>query len=89
MLPENFILIDSKMKICQEAILQHNCVTSYVDYINKDVCVIYALDYKGVHYTIEFRYDKINSEYLIWQMKGPCNSECTQEVYEYVETFLK
>jgi hypothetical protein len=89
MLPENFILIDSKMKICQEAILQHNCVTSYVDYINKDVCVIYALDYKGVHYTIEFRYDKINSKYLIWQMKGPCNSECTQEVYEYVETFLK
>ena len=85
-LPEEFEWIKTRKRICKEGEIQHNCVASYADYVNKDMCAIYSLVKDGNRYTIEFQ--KYGNRYTINQLFGVCNSDAPDEVFDYVSSFI-
>ena len=87
LLPDNFEKITSKKRIIQEGVWQHHCVASYASAINKDYCAIYSFVYDDKRYTIEF--SKRKNNYYIEQLYGICNEEASNEVWNYVRSFLK
>ena len=85
-LPECFLWIRSKKRLISEAVVQHNCVWSYADDINRDKCAIYSLVYNEVRYTIEFRYQE--NKYEVVQIQRAFNQGCPNEVKNYITSFL-
>lgn len=82
-LPNDFEKITSTKRIVQESEIQKNCVSSYIDSINRDNCAIYSLLYDEDRYTIEIK--KKNNLYYWVQIAGFANSQPPREVVEYVE----
>lgn len=85
-LPDNFSWIKSRKRLISEAVVQHSCVWSYADDINRDKCAIYSLVYNEVRYTIEFRYQENNYEAV--QIQRAFNQGCSEEVRNYITSFL-
>lgn len=85
-LPDLFVWIRSRQRLIQESVWQHNCVSSYAPMINRDTCAIYSCVWKDVRYTFSFLLE--NGQYVIEQAHGPCNTECPQELVDYVRFFL-
>ena len=83
---EEFEWIKTRKRICKEGEVQHNCVASYADDVNKDRCAIYSLVRDGNRYTIEFQ--KYENRYTINQLFGVCNSDAPDEVFDYVSSFI-
>lgn len=86
LLPDNMEWIKSKKRLVQEGSEMHNCVASYANEINKDLCAIYSFMYNNKRYTIEFVTYK--NRYSIKQLYGVCNSEPEEGVEDYVKGFL-
>lgn len=85
-LPDNFSWIKSRKRLISEAVVQHHCVWSYADDINRDKCAIYSLVYDEVRYTIEFRYQE--NKYEAVQIQSAFNQGCPEEVRNYITSFL-
>ena len=79
-------MIKSRKRLISEAVVQHNCVWSYADDINRDKCAIYSLVYNEVRYTIEFRYQE--NKYEAVQIQRAFNQGCSEEVRNYITSFL-
>lgn len=90
LLPEEFEWIKTRKRIIEEGYYMRHCVASYADLINDDVCAIYSFIYKPnrKRYTIEFRYDFRNKKYLINQIQSKCNRGSSNEVRDYIKSFL-
>lgn len=89
MLPEEFEWITTRKRIIEEGYNMRHCVASYADYVNNDYCAIYSFVYQRTQkrYTIEFHEN--NGIYYISQMQSKCDRGASDEVYDYVESFLK
>lgn len=85
-LPPEFEWIKNKKRLIQETVIQHHCVATYNELINKDVCTIYSTIYKGKRYTMEFRKEK--KKFYLHQVQGKYNVENTAEIRKYVEDIL-
>lgn len=90
LLPEEFEWITTKKRIVYEGIIMHHCVASYADKVNNDICAIYSFIYKkwNKRYTIEFRM-KRNGIYYINQIQSACDRGGADEVWKYVESFIR
>ena len=90
-LPKEFILLDTPGALYQEQERQHNCVSSYIERIEKGSCVIYAADVNGEHVTIEIRYRKARGKYtfIVPQCLKMQNQYCSKETSEYVKEQVK
>lgn len=88
MLPENFEWIQSRKRLIHETAIQHHCVWSYADLINKDVCQIYSvLDENGERFTLEFRVKR--NRYYLKQIRGKYNLADTSEMQKKINDLLK
>jgi hypothetical protein len=52
-LPSEFKRLETKSALMAEGVIQHNCVGTYVDAVNRGDCVCYTADIAGEHLTIE------------------------------------
>lgn len=85
-LPDVFEWIRCRQRLIQESVWQHNCVSSYADLINRDVCAIYSCVWKDVRCTVSFYQEQ--GQYKIEQAYGPCNTACPDGFVDYVQSFL-
>lgn len=69
-LPPEFEWIKTRKRLIEETVMQHHCVWSYADKINKDKCQIYSyVDEDGKRYTLEFVIKRKNMfvcKYMAW-----------------------
>lgn len=87
-LPEEFEWIKTRVRLCNETRMQHHCVWSYADKINKDVCQIYSyVDRNGDRFTLEFRISR--GKYVLRQVQGKYNKPDTNHIRKLVEDILK
>lgn len=86
-LSPDFKRITTTKKLIEESIVQKNCVSSYLDTINKDNCAIYSLMLNEKRYTVEIR--KKYKKFYLAQMKGFTNEEPNQQDYDYVKEMIK
>ena len=71
-LPKEYVRITNKRGLLQEAVIQHHCVASYAEKINKGKCLIYTTIYQGKRYTIEIVFNR--KKFVARQIRGVCNS---------------
>ena len=88
-MPDDCVRLKSKKAFVEEGNYQNNCVTSYIDSVNRDYCSIWSMRKPdGERYTIEIciRTSKHNpgGYYYIQQMYGFDNSDVPDEEYERV-----
>lgn len=86
-LPKEFEEIKTKKRIVEESIKQNNCVWSYAEDINKDICRIYSTIYEGKRYTLEIR--KRRNKFVLAQLYGVCNSYAPEELELKIISMLK
>lgn len=86
-LPKEFEEIKTKKRIVEESIKQNNCVWSYAEDINKDICRIYSTMYEGKRYTLEIR--KRRNKFVLAQLYGVCNSYAPEGLELKIESMLK
>lgn len=88
-LSDKYELIDNEKRLYLEGQIQHNCVYSYIDYIEKGDCVIFSyVDYDNKRFTIEFYISE--GKYYINQFSGKYNStEGTEKIYNELNMILK
>lgn len=87
-LPPEFEWIKTRKRLIEETVMQHHCVWSYADKINKDRCQIYSyVDEDGKRYTLEFVIRK--GKYVCVQMRGLANSEPPESFRTLVKEILK
>lgn len=86
-LPNEFEWIKSRKRLIQETVMQHHCVWSYADKINKDTCQIYSyINENGERFTLEFRIRR--NKYVLVQIQGKYNQGDTSAISEYVKSIL-
>ena len=71
-LPKEYVRITNKGGLLQEAVIQHHCVASYAEKINKGKCLIYTTIYQGKRYTIEIVFNR--KKFVARQIRGVYNS---------------
>lgn len=73
-LPKEFEWIKTRKRLIEETVIQHHCVWSYADKINKDKCQIYSYvdSATGKKYTLEFVIRK--GKYACVQLYGVNNT---------------
>ena len=82
-LPDEFEWIKSRKRLIKETVMQHHCVWSYADKINKDTCQIYSyVNENGERFTLEFRVKR--NKYVLFQIQGKYNQADCSEVSKYV-----
>lgn len=86
-LPSEFHMLKTKKAVLTEGVINHNCVGTYIDYINSGDCIIFSADVNNEHLTIEVCCRKLREKYDMWlnQCYTRCNQSCKPETYEYVE----
>lgn len=72
-MPDEYELIQTKERICEETEMQHNCVRSYAQSISRDECMIYSVLYQGERHTIEIISNKKGNHYSVRQCLRACN----------------
>ena len=87
LLSEDFEWIKTRKRLIEETAMQNNCVWSYAQLINKDVCQIYSVVYDGVRYTVEF--GKRKGKFVLRQVQGPHNGVSTDAVTLYIQSLLR
>jgi hypothetical protein len=85
-LPQEFEWITQKKRLAEETQMQHNCVWSYSKKINRDKCAIYSYVENQKRYTIEFGARR--GKYYIAQIYGVCNSDCPDNIEQYVKELI-
>ena len=77
-------LIDTEKRLYLEGKRQHNCVYSYLDYIERGECVIFSyVDSDNKRFTIEFYIS--DGKYFINQISGKYNSrEGTEKIFDEI-----
>ena len=70
-LPKDFEEIKTKNRIVEESRIQHHCVWSYADKINRDQCRIYSIVREGERYTLEVVRRK--GKFVLNQLLGKFN----------------
>jgi hypothetical protein len=86
-LPKDFEWIKTRKRLIQETIMQHHCVWSYAEYINKDICQIYSyVDDIGERFTLEFKV--VKGKYVCVQIQGKYNKANTEKVLNIVKDIL-
>lgn len=92
-MPAEFERIKTRKRIASEAAVQSNCVWTYADYINKDVCCVFSFydkdalyDNESKRYTIEIQ----RNEAGFWakQVKSSHNREGSKKIHEYINNLL-
>lgn len=87
-LPPEFEWIKTRKRLIEETVMQHHCVWSYADKINKDKCQIYSyVDENEKRYTLEFVIRK--RQYVCVQMRGLANSQPPENLRTLVKEILK
>lgn len=87
-LPPEFEWIKTRKRLINETLMQHHCVWSYADKINKDKCQIYSyIDENKKRYTLEFVIRK--GKYVCVQMRGLANSPPPENLRTLVKEILK
>ena len=81
-------LIDTEKRLYLEGQRQHNCVYSYLDYIERGECVIFSyVDSYNKRFTIEFYIS--DGKYFINQISGKYNStEDTEKIFYEINMIL-
>ena len=81
-------LIDNEKRLYIEGQKQHNCVYSYLDYIERGECVIFSyVDSNNKRFTIEFYISDV--KYFINQISGKYNStEGTEKISDELNMIL-
>lgn len=81
-------LIDTEKRLYLEGQRQHNCVYSYLDYIERGDCIIFSyVDSNNKRFTIEF-YIR-DEKYYINQLSGKYNStEGTEKIFDELNMIL-
>lgn len=86
-LPDEFEWIKSRKRLIKETVMQHHCVWSYANKINKDTCQIYSyVNESGERFTLEFRISR--NKYILAQIQGKYNQGDTSIVSKYVRDIL-
>lgn len=86
-LPDEFEWIKSRKRLIKETVMQHHCVWSYADKVNKDICQIYSyVNKSGERFTLEFCISR--KKYILVQVQGKYNQADTSTVEEYVNNIL-
>lgn len=88
-LPKEFHMITTRKELIEESETQHNCVASYLDYINSGRCVIFTGDVDGEHLTIEVRYDDKKKGFEVMQCLTTYNRACKRKTKTYVKRSVK
>lgn len=84
-LPDNCVRLKTKTALIEEGNYQRNCVATYGDYINRDICSIWSMRLPdGERYTIEIRVNERNRFYIN-QMSGFGNSVCPAKYIKEIE----
>lgn len=87
-LPPEFEWIKTRKRLIEETVMQHHCVWSYADKINKDKCQIYSyVDEDGKRYTLEFVIKR--KKYVCVQIHGLANSKPPENFRTLVKEILK
>ena len=81
-------LIDNEKRLYVEGQRQHNCVYSYLDYIERGECIIFSyVDSNNKRFTIEFYIN--DGKYYINQLSGKYNStEGTEKIFDELNMLL-
>lgn len=79
--------VESMPQVEMEQTDKNAMAERYASAINKDYCAIYSFVYDDKRYTIEF--SKRKNNYYIEQLYGICNEKASNEVWNYVRSFLK
>lgn len=87
-LPDDCIRLTTKKEFIEESIYQDNCVVSYIEDVNDDICSIWSMRLpNGKRNTIEIA-RRPNGIYYIAQMYGKfnkfCNPKDRERVYEHL-----
>ena len=73
-MPDEFELIRTGKRICEEAAMQRNCVADYAKSISKDQCMIYSIFFENERHTIEIVCaGSKNRKYKVRQCYRSCN----------------
>lgn len=86
-LPDEFHRLETKRELEAEGMRQHNCVATYLNWINDGSCVIYTADISGEHMTIEIRYQ--NGHYFVAQCRTRFNQDPFPDTIDYVKQCVK
>ncbi len=92
-MPPNCVRLTSRRQFVEEGDFQHNCVASYIDYVNEDICSIWSMRKEdGTRNTIEIRCRKSKNNpagyFYIAQMTGFGNSDVSEKDYELVREMI-
>lgn len=85
---DKYELIDNEKRLYLEGLRQHNCVYSYLDYIERGECVIFSHVDNNKRFTVAFYINE--GKYYINQLSGKYNStEGTEKIYDELNMILK
>lgn len=87
LLPKEFTPVRTKKALLLEGRINHNCVGTYINRINKGRCVIYTADINGEHLTIEI--SRRRNELYVKQCRASYNRSPSEETKEYVRKCVK
>lgn len=84
---DKYELIDNEKRLYLEGQRQHNCVYSYLDYIERGECVIFSHVDNNKRFTVAFYINE--GKYYINQLSGKYNStEGTEKIYDELNMIL-
>ena len=86
-LPKEYVRITTKRGLLQEAVIQHHCVASYAEKINKGKCLIYTIIYQGKRYTIEIVFSR--KKFIVRQIRGAYNSPPPDNLTKELKKLLR
>lgn len=87
-LPQDFEWITTRKSLIRETVIQHHCVWSYADKINKDLSQIYSyVNPKNERYTLEFKI--VKGKFRCVQIQGKYNNVNTDEINDIVKNIIK
>lgn len=85
---DKYELIDNEKRLYLEGQRQHNCVYSYLDYIERGECIIFSHVDNNKRFTVAFYVSE--GKYYINQLSGKYNStEGTEKIYDELNMILK
>lgn len=85
---DEFSWIKTRQRIIKESAEMHNCVASYAEGVNKDICAIYSFISKttNTRYTVEFR--RTGGRYVLKQIQAYRNRGYVKKDKEYISKLL-
>lgn len=86
-LPDNYKKLERYNEFVSEGKKQHNCVASYINFVENGKCMIFSATVNDERLTIEIR--KTKTSFRISQCLKCCNERCLSETFKIVKTDVK